>query len=67
MFAISDQFVDDERLKQFAEVAQILIDHGADSQPAMEIAENRYGKYKPEESGAFMEVWHLVAKAMKKR
>jgi hypothetical protein len=64
MFAISDCMLDDDGLKQFAEIATLLVRRGADPQPAMAIAEDRYGKYDPNTpSSLFMDVWHIVANA----
>jgi hypothetical protein len=64
MFCISDCLLDPGGLEQFAEVARLLLRHGADPAPAMQIAEHRYGKYDPNsEASPFMDVWHLVAKA----
>jgi hypothetical protein len=64
MFAISDCMLDDDGLRDFLTIAQMLLDHGADPGPAMEIAEDRYGKYSPDlESSPFLDVWHAVAKA----
>ena len=64
MFRISDSMLDDEALKKFAEIAKLLLKHGADPKPAMEIAELRYGKYDVNaEPGPFMDVWHIVANA----
>jgi len=64
MFRISDCLLDDEDLKQFGEIAKLLLQHGADPLPAMQIAEDRYGKYDPHAApGALMNVWHIVARA----
>lgn len=65
MFCISNSLLDDADIKQFAEITKLLIEYGADPKPAMEIAEARYGKYDPDAKGDFMEVWHMIAKAMK--
>ncbi|MFI5203334.1 MAG: hypothetical protein ACHQF2_02470 [Flavobacteriales bacterium] len=62
MFCISDCLLEDDHLKQFAEIANLLLQHGADPKPAMQLAEYRYGKYDPAaEKSPFMDVWHLVA------
>jgi ankyrin repeat protein len=64
MFCISDSLLEEEDLKQFAEIAKLLLQYGADPKPAMKIAESRYGKYDPEiNNGIFMEIWHIVANA----
>lgn len=63
MFRISDNFLTDSDLRIFEEIARLLVKHGADIGPAMEIAERRYGKYDPgAASSPFMDVWHAVAK-----
>lgn len=62
IFCISDCLLEDNDLKQHAEVAKILLRYGADPKPAMELAELRYGKYNPGfESSPFMDVWHIIA------
>jgi hypothetical protein len=65
MFRISDNLLVEGDLKQFAEIAKLLLSYGADPKPAMEIAEHRYGKYQPTNFGenAFLDVWHIVANA----
>ncbi len=64
MFCISDNLLEEEDLRQFAEIASILIKHGADPKPAMQMAESRYGKYDPTaEKNQFMDVWSIVANA----
>lgn len=65
MFRISDSFVDDDGLRALANIARLLLDHGADPVPAMAIAEARYGAYDPTTEGLFAEVWHTVARAAK--
>jgi hypothetical protein len=43
---------------------RILVRHGADRRPAMEIAQWRYGAYDPNvPASPFMDVWHVVAAA----
>ena len=62
MFCISDSLLEDQDLKAHAEVAKLLLKYGADPKPAMELAEERYGKYDPAAEGnLFMNVWHIVA------
>jgi hypothetical protein len=64
IFRISDCMLDDHDLVQFAEIATVLIQYGADPGPAMQIAEARYGHYDPDAGDSFfMDVWHVVAKA----
>jgi hypothetical protein len=60
---ISDSLLQDADLEQLAEVARLLLRHGADPRPGMQIAEERYGKYDPNlPASPFMDVWHIVAK-----
>jgi hypothetical protein len=61
MFRISDCDLPVDGFTQYKDIAQLLLRHGANPQPAMEIAEHRYGKYDPMESNPFMEVWHVIA------
>jgi hypothetical protein len=61
MFRISDCDLPDSGFTHFAEIARILLQHGADPKPAMEIAEHRYGKYDSNDSNRFMDVWHIIA------
>ena len=65
VFCISNSFLKDEDLKQFAEITKLLLKHGADPKPAMELAELRYGKYDPDLKGLFMDVLHLIAKELR--
>lgn len=67
MFRISDASIGDAELIAFAEIARILIDHGADPLPAMAIAKARYGPYDPSLTGRFADVWHVVARAAEAR
>ncbi len=62
MFCISDNLLEDADLRAHAEVAKLLIQHGAETKPAMELAESRYGKYNPAGGrNLFMQVWDVVA------
>ena len=62
MFRISDCDLTDQDLGQFREIAKLLVEYGADTKPAMQIAEVRYGKYDSNEPvSPFMDVWHVVA------
>lgn len=64
MFRISDNLLDDEALKEFGEIAMLLLKHGAEPEPAMELAEQRYGQYNPNaQNTPFMEIWRIVAEA----
>ena len=51
MFRLSDCMLEEEAPSQFAEIAKTLLDHGADPEPAMQIAEERYGPYDPAGEG----------------
>jgi hypothetical protein len=64
MFRISDALLDERGLEQFAEVARVLVAHGADPMPAMQIAESRYGKFDPDcPRNLFTDVWRIIANA----
>ena len=64
LFCISNNLLEEEDLKQLAEIAKILLSHGADPKPAMQLAEIRYGKYDPNmEDSPFMDVWRIVTNA----
>jgi hypothetical protein len=71
MFRISDDLLHENDIKQFGEIAKILLQYNADPQPAMKIAERRYGEYDPTKDGerpkdkVFMDVWHIVATGKK--
>jgi hypothetical protein len=63
MFCISNSDLDDSELRSFGEIATLLLLHGGDPRPAMQLAEARYGKYTAgHEKNAFAEVWDIVAK-----
>jgi hypothetical protein len=65
MFRISDCMLEDKDLEQFEMISEVLLEFGADPGPAMEIAESRYGTYRPDiEINPFTKVWHLIAKAL---
>ena len=64
MFSVSDCLLNDDDLKQFAEIAIVLLKYNANPKPAMEIVEYRYGKYDASfEENSFMNVWRIVANA----
>ena len=65
MFRISDCDIIENELKEYVKITKILLDHGADPGPAVKIAEDRYGIYKPElnDGCAFMEVYRLVVES----
>lgn len=45
LFRISDSLLDDFALQNCYEIAQILLQKGANALPAKQIADERYGKY----------------------
>ena len=61
MFRLSDCLLTAEQETTFAEIAKVLLRYGADPQPAMGIAEVRYGPYSKEDSP--WEAWDVVATA----
>jgi hypothetical protein len=66
MFRISDCDLPDEGFRAYASIAKLLVQHGAAALPAMEIAEQRYGRYSPQKkSDLFMQVWDVIANAVK--
>lgn len=48
VFIISDCMIGDKELEVDAKVASLLLKFGANAQSAMELAENRYGKFNPQ-------------------
>lgn len=64
MFCISDCDLDDNGLRDFAEIAKLLLKSGADPKPAIDLAESRYGKYAPDDGkNLFTDVYKIVAEA----
>jgi hypothetical protein len=62
VFRISDNDLSDEGLLAFKHIAQLLIQHGAHTKAAMQLAEERYGKYNPGgERYLFLQVWDVIA------
>lgn len=62
VFCISDNLLEEKDLEEFREVARLLIQYGASTGPAMQLAEKRYGKYSPAgERDAFLKVWDVIA------
>ncbi len=51
VFRVSDAMLDDDDLRRLAEIARLLVEHGADPAPAMAMAEHRYGPYDPDLEG----------------
>ena len=48
VFLISDAHHQEHHLKQFAQIAKLLVQFGADPRPARYMAESRYGTYDPQ-------------------
>lgn len=67
VFCISDALLQDIDIKQFEQIAKLLLEHGADPLPAMQLAELRYGVYDATLQSPFMDVWHLIARAAGKK
>lgn len=64
VFCISDNLLKEKDLVEFQEVARLLIKHGAETAPAMKLAEKRYGKYSPAGGRSeFLKVWDIIAVA----
>jgi hypothetical protein len=62
LFRISDSMLDDAGLRACAEIAEALLEHGADPAPALRLAEARYGPHDAAMTGLFAQVWHVVAR-----
>lgn len=60
---ISNPMMEESHFMQFAAIAKLLIEYGADPKPALELAEIRFGKYNPEAEDAFMDVRRIIANA----
>jgi hypothetical protein len=61
VFRISDNFLEEDDLKQFVEIAKLLVQYGAQSNPARQLAEIRYGKYNADAApDAFHEVLRII-------
>lgn len=64
VFIISDSLISDKELLVDARAAKLLLDHGADPLPAIELAEKRYGKFEGnEEEAAFTKVLKIIYSA----
>ena len=78
MFRISDCLLTDEKIQNFKEIAELLLENGADPISAMQIAESRYGEFQSKKAEKqmssskmgvkdhFQEVWSVVAVAAEK-
>ncbi len=66
VFCISDADLLDDGLRDFAVIAKLLLKHGADPNPAMDLSEMRYGKYNPVmENNLFLDVLKIISDANK--
>ena len=66
MFRISDSTLDTPELLKFREITAFLLAHGAGTEHAMALAEDRYGPYDDtlsDEHYTVMPPWRLIAKA----
>jgi hypothetical protein len=64
VFCISDSLLNDDGLRDFKLIAQLLIQHGAHTRPAMELAEQRYGQHDiTSERNPFSQVVDVIALA----
>ena len=64
VFRISDSLLMEEDLRHFSVIAELLLEYGADPEPALQMAEKRYGKYDTELSDSpLMSVYHVIRKA----
>ena len=66
IFIISDSLIGDEELAKDARIAALLLEYGADAKSALQLAEDRYGKYDPKmEITPFSKVIRIVKDAEK--
>ena len=64
LFRISDSLLEENDYKNLKEITLLLLEHGADPTPAMQIAEFRYGKYTPSSvEGPLKIIWDIIANA----
>ncbi len=61
--SLSSPMLEEYDIKEFAAIAKLLIEYGADPKPAMELAEMRFGKYNANAESSLMEVWRIIANA----
>ena len=61
IFCLSDG-LEETQQESYAEIARLLLQYGADPNPAMELAESRYGSYSNDTCK--WEAWHVVAAAL---
>ena len=61
IFRISDNLLDYEDLIEFAKIAKLLIQYGAEVEPARQLARLRYGEFNSNaEANPFLDVWRII-------
>lgn len=63
VFRISDNFLEDRDMEQFAQIAELLLQYGAQPQPAQQLARSRYGNSNPEGQDPFTHVLRIIERA----
>eukprot|EP00440_Ansanella_granifera_P039413 gb/GFBE01042760.1/.p1 GENE.gb/GFBE01042760.1/~~gb/GFBE01042760.1/.p1 ORF type:complete len:201 (+),score=24.83 gb/GFBE01042760.1/:1-603(+) len=61
VFRLSDAMLSEDDHKTLADIARLLLRHGADPVPAQELAEMRYGAYPGPGDTTVWEAWHVIA------
>ena len=68
VFCISDALLDDDDLELYIPIVQLLLDHGADPEPAKELSNLRYAPFKfDDRTDPFYKVLELIFSAGLKR
>lgn len=68
MFRLSDCMLTEDHLSSLAQITRMLLVHGADPCPAMEIAESRYGEFPTgDAANDVYEAWKVVAQVAAER
>jgi hypothetical protein len=64
VFRISDSLLEDKDLRQLGEIAKLLIQYGADVEPARQLARLRYGEFNPNAApNPFIDVLRVIEQA----
>jgi len=64
VFCMSDAFLDEQGLADFKLITGLLLAHGADPEPALAMARQRYGKFdKKAPRNTFMEILYMIVAA----
>lgn len=64
VFRISDSLLDDEDLLEFGKIAKLLIQYGAEAEPAYQLARLRYGEFNPNAApNPFIDVLRIIEQA----